>query len=116
MTPKSFIEGVAPSMLEEGRFRLKSYQDAIKSQSVGGGPMPKVGGESESSFKSLPKTPSEWEPGTLYQTPQGLLEWTGRYEGDKPVFKLPSVQSNEEARKLPKGTRFKGPDGNIYTR
>lgn len=37
MTPKSFIEGVAPAMLEEGKARLSTYRGAIKSQSIGFG-------------------------------------------------------------------------------
>lgn len=35
MTPKSFIEGVAPAMKQEGRARLRTYEQAMQSQRVG---------------------------------------------------------------------------------
>lgn len=37
MTPKSWNEGVAPAMVAEGRARLKTYEDAIARQRLGGG-------------------------------------------------------------------------------
>lgn len=39
-TPKAFIEGAAPAMIDEGRYRIKSFEDAIRSQSPLGGAMP----------------------------------------------------------------------------
>lgn len=79
-------------------------------------------------YKPLPDKNriSELEPGEVYQTPSGPGRFTGRFDAQgRPQFErpegttaggLPRVKTNEEARKLPKGTRFIGPDGREYIR
>lgn len=68
-------------------------------------------------YPSLPGRVSEYEPGTVYQTPQGPAEFTGRFDNGKPVFKrpsLPRVKSTEEGKALGPGAHFIGPDGEEY--
>ena len=71
-TPKQFLEGVGPAMKTEGRFRIKSYEDAIEKQRVGGGmsaqQMAPIPSGIPSGSRKIGTTP-DGKP--VYQSPDG---------------------------------------------
>lgn len=84
MTPKSFIQGVAPAMIGEGQNRVQNFQDAIKSQlqmagsdfgaTAGEKPPPEAGGAAAGGAPPSVTTDAQYDAlasGTVFTAPDG---------------------------------------------
>lgn len=74
-TPKAWKEGVAPAMLQEGKMRIETYQNAIQKQRIGGNrlPIPDTSPLAPTSGNLSDQIPGQQSQGNTVTLPTGKV-------------------------------------------